>query len=902
MTTMIKDNKRLYASVLVWISGFCGLYITSVYSFPLFHTIVELSSTAVAVAIFMFVWNVRRSLDNTYLLFIGVAYLFVGGLELIHVLAYKGMEVFSGHDENLAVQIWVAARYIESLSLLIAPLLVGRKLDLRFVFTGYALVFSTLLGTIFVWEVFPACYVQGQGLTTFKIVSEYAVSAVLIAAIVLLIKGREKFDPEMVRLLVASIGLSFVSEFFFSNFEHIYGLLSLVGHFLKLLASYFIYKAIIELGMAKPFAVLFKTLVESEKSLRKSHDELELRVEERTANLSRTCEQLSRQVEERKRAEEALRKSELKYRILADHNYDWEWWRDRQGNFIYVSPSCEKMTQHTSEEFSADPDLVFKIVHPDDRPSFSRHSREVEDQGIVGEVEFRIVRPDGSIRWIAHACLPVFDENGGILGRRGSNRDITERKEAETSLSESEARYRNLVESMNEGLAVVDEKGIFTYANKRLCEMLGCAMDDVIGRPARDWLSETGRKILIDQMIDRKKGERDAYELEWQVNDGSTCQALISPTPLFGNNGRFKGSAAVITDITALKRAEESLRAALFENQKLRERLEAENIYFRQESETKHQFGNIIGQSNAIKYVLYRAEQVAATHATVLVLGETGTGKELIAAAIHQMSSRREMPLITVNCAALPPHLIESELFGREKGAFTGSDARQAGRFEIADGSTLCLDEIGELPMEVQAKLLRVVQSHEFERLGSSSTIRVDVRIIATTNRDLEEEVRKGRFRQDLYYRLNVYPLTIPPLRQRKEDIPLLAQFFLEQYARGLGKEFTSIQNEAMRMLQEYDWPGNIRELRNIIERAVILCPGPVFYLFDRLENHAFSNSSTGLRTMEETEREQILKTLAETRWRINGAKGAAAILGLHPSTLRARMHKLGIRRPETKN
>ena len=288
------------------------------------------------------------------------------------------------------------------------------------------------------------------------------------------------------------------------------------------------------------------------------------------------------------------------------------------------------------------------------------------------------------------------------------------------------------------------------------------------------------------------------------------------------------------------------------------------------------------------------------TNTTVLILGETGTGKELIAAAIHDMSPRKERPLITVNCAALPGNLIESELFGREKGAFTGADTRQIGRFEIANGSTLCLDEIGELPLELQAKLLRVIQHNEFERLGSSHTIKVDVRIIATTNRDLEEEVRKGRFRQDLYYRLNVFPITVPPLRQRKDDIPLMVQAFIERYSRKMGKQITSIQKETMKALQDYPWPGNVRELESIIERAVILCPGPVLQLADKLEISSPPLSSA-VRTLEETERNQILKILSETRWRIEGKDGAAAILGLHPSTLRARMHKLGIVRPETK-
>ncbi|MEI8173900.1 MAG: sigma-54 dependent transcriptional regulator [Deltaproteobacteria bacterium] len=342
------------------------------------------------------------------------------------------------------------------------------------------------------------------------------------------------------------------------------------------------------------------------------------------------------------------------------------------------------------------------------------------------------------------------------------------------------------------------------------------------------------------------------------------------------------------------------LRTALSEIKAMRDQLETENIYFRHENKMKHRFENIIGQSDGLKYVLYRAEQVAPTNTTVLILGETGTGKELIAAAIHDMSPRKERPLITVNCAALPGNLIESELFGREKGAFTGADTRQVGRFEVANGSTLCLDEIGELPLELQAKLLRVIQHNEFERLGSSHTIKVDVRIVATTNRNLEEEVRKGRFRQDLYYRLNVFPITVPPLRQRKEDIPLMAQAFIERYSRKLGKQIKSIQKESMKALQDYPWPGNIRELESIIERAVILCPGPVLHLADKLEI-SFPPLSSTMRTLEETERNQILKILSGARWRIEGKDGAAAILGLHPSTLRARMHKLGIIRPETK-
>ncbi len=371
-------------------------------------------------------------------------------------------------------------------------------------------------------------------------------------------------------------------------------------------------------------------------------------------------------------------------------------------------------------------------------------------------------------------------------------------------------------------------------------------------------------------------------------------------------------------DITARKKVEEALqkahdelerqvdertvelRTALSEIKTMKDQLEAENIYFRQETKMKHRLGGIIGQSDGLKYVLYRAEQVAPANTTVLILGETGTGKELIAAAIHEMSPRKDRLMITVNCAALPSNLIESELFGREKGAFTGADTRQIGRFEIANGSTLCLDEIGELPLEVQAKLLRVIQHNEFERLGSSRTIKVDVRIVATTNRNLDDEIRKGRFRQDLYYRLNVFPITVPPLRQRKDDIPLLVEAFIERYARKLGKQITSVPKKTMKTLQDYPWPGNVRELESVLERAVILCSGPALQLADKLDISSPPLSST-IRTLEEMERSQIHKILSETRWRIEGKDGAAAILGLHPSTLRARMHKLGILRPEAK-
>ncbi len=492
--------------------------------------------------------------------------------------------------------------------------------------------------------------------------------------------------------------------------------------------------------------------------------------------------------------------------------------------------------------------------------------------------------------------------------------DITERKKMEESLKISETRYRRLFEAAQDGVLILDaETGQIVDVNPFLLDMLGYTREELLGKKL--WEIGTFRDIEASKATSlelKSKGYVRYHDLPLETKEGRQIAVefvsnvyLVNHYKVIQCNIRDTTERKLITEAlkksyNELERQAVELRTALSEIKTLKDQLEAENIYFRQEFKRKHQHDHIVGQSDGLKHVLYRAEQVAPTNTTVLILGETGTGKELIAAAIHNMSPRRDRPLITVNCAALPANLIESELFGREKGAFTGADTRQVGRFEIANGSTLCLDEIGELPLETQPKLLRVIQHNEFERLGSSHTIKVDARIVATTNRNLEEEVRKGRFRQDLYYRLNVFPITVPPLRERKEDIPLMVQAFIERYARKLGKQITSIQKETMKALQGYPWPGNVRELESVLERAVILCPGPVLHLADKLEFFSLPLSSP-MRTLEETERNQILKILSETRWRIEGRDGAAAILGLHPSTLRARMHKLGILRPEIK-
>ena len=336
---------------------------------------------------------------------------------------------------------------------------------------------------------------------------------------------------------------------------------------------------------------------------------------------------------------------------------------------------------------------------------------------------------------------------------------------------------------------------------------------------------------------------------------------------------------------------------AVVEIQKLKDQLEAEKAYLLDEIKLEHNHERIIGQSDGLKYVLYKVEQIAGSDTTVLILGETGTGKELIARAIHGLSLRKNRALVKVNCATLPANLIESELFGHEKGAFTGSHTRHLGRFEVANGATIFLDEIGELPLELQAKLLRVLQDGEFERLGSSHTIKVDIRVIAATNRNLEEEVRKGRFREDLWYRLNVFPITMPPLRARLDDIPLLAEYYVKKIAKRLGKTIEVISGSVMDTLQNYHWPGNVRELENVLERAVINSSGPKLRLADEFKKPA-GDLYAGNKTLAAVERQYIVQVMEQTRWKVSGKDSATEILGLDRSTLRARMRKLNIQKP----
>ena len=466
----------------------------------------------------------------------------------------------------------------------------------------------------------------------------------------------------------------------------------------------------------------------------------------------------------------------------------------------------------------------------------------------------------------------------------------------------NELRWRSLLEGVQLMVIGVDADGRIEYSNPFFESVTGYAEDDVRGRSITSLFRE-GTALYPGAHA----GEAPEHTEEvFTTKDGVERRVLWSTVDLFDSSGTLCGAVGIGADLTDRVEAEEARDQALAELKRLKDRLAEENLYLRAEVLSSHGFEEMIGESDALRYVLHRVEQVAGTDATVLIEGETGVGKELVARAVHTKSGRTEAAFIKVNCAALPANLIESELFGHERGAFTGANQMRRGRFELADGGTLLLDEVAELPIELQVRLLRVLQDGTFERVGSSRTRTVDVRIIAATNRGLKGEVDAGRFREDLFYRLNVYPISVPPLRERTEDIPLLVAHFVRHYAERSGKEVSEISPSTLRRLNEYPWPGNVRELQNVLERAVITSVGSVLEI-DSLaapatvpEAGSASHSSV-LRSLVEVERSHILAVLRSTRGRVAGAGGAAGVLGIHPSTLRSRMNKLGIDQAEYK-
>jgi PAS domain S-box-containing protein len=513
--------------------------------------------------------------------------------------------------------------------------------------------------------------------------------------------------------------------------------------------------------------------------------------------------------------------------------------------------------------------------------------------------------------------------------------DITPLMLAEKIISSNEARYRTLVE--NAQIAIfINRNNKIIYANPATVDMFGLQnVEQILGLSPFELFSVDyhplmserintilagGTVPMIETNIILADGSSKTVEVVaagFEDQSGPAIQVLLQDitvhkkieTVLQNAHDELetivhqrtfeltRANMQLGEEVAERKRAEESLRQSYEEIRLLKEKLQAENIYLQQEVDGRFNFGEIVGQSPLLANIFLLVDQVASMNATVLLLGETGTGKGVIARAIHSRSDRKTRPLITVNCTTLPSSLIESELFGREKGAFTGSDARQIGRFELADGGTIFLDEIGELPLELQCKLLRVIQDGEFERLGSPRTIKCDVRIIAATNRNLKEEVKSGKFREDLYYRINVFPITMPALKQRKEDIPLLVKHFMTKFNKKIGRKIDTVSEETLKTLQEYNWPGNVRELESVIERAVITTQGSTLKVLDHFETHHKSEAAAApeVKALGELEHDHISKVLQQTGWRIEGKSGAAVILGINASTLRARMRKLGI-------
>jgi PAS domain S-box-containing protein len=468
------------------------------------------------------------------------------------------------------------------------------------------------------------------------------------------------------------------------------------------------------------------------------------------------------------------------------------------------------------------------------------------------------------------------------------------RKRQDAALRESGERLQLAAEAAELGMWMLDVEGGRFWATERAREIFGYAPDiditverftesvhPVCREPVTEAVRlavEDGCEVDIEYRIVLPNGHE-----RWVHSRGR-----MQP-PSATNPRRLLGASV---DVTERRRSEEELRRSYEEVKKLRDQLELENIYLLQEHRLQRGSGRIVGESPAIMKVLELVEQVAPAEATVLIEGETGTGKDLVAQRIHELSPRRNRPMVKVNCAALPSTLVESELFGREKGAYTGAVSREPGRFEVANGSTIFLDEIAELPFELQSKLLRVLEEGQFERVGSSRTLKTDVRVIAATNRDLQEEVEAGRFRRDLFFRLAVFPIRVPPLRERRDDVPLLVWAIVQDLSVGMKKAVESIRREDMERLQRQNWPGNVRELRNVVERAMILCTGPTL----RVEVPADSPLDDGGElSMDEIQRRHILKVLELSGGRIRGSGGAAELLGLKPTTLRSRMQRLGL-------
>jgi len=650
------------------------------------------------------------------------------------------------------------------------------------------------------------------------------------------------------------------------------------------------------------------------------------------------------------RAQDALGKSEERFRKIFDHSNDAIFVLDPEADEVLdVNSKACSMLGYSREELLSMP---ITAIHPNEMPELLAFTRSVFKKGSGWTNELTCLTKTGNTlpAEISASVINISERTYMIA----LVRDITDRKRAEETLQRysedlerqvtertaqlgrSEERQRVLLEINNAIISNFDRRSLFHATAEALRTIvpfdvaviflydphadmfrLVALENPSLPKKILDVGAEVGREgSHVGWVFDRSKPliRRDLeverqFAIEEKLAAAGVRSYLIVPLVARGraigtlNVGSREPDRYSATDAEFLREVAAQIALAI-ENMLayeeiagLKARLEEENIYLQEEIKTDYNFEEIIGGSRTLKKMLKAVESVATTDTTALLLGETGTGKELVARAIHHLSPRKHRTLIKVNCAALPAGLIESELFGHEKGAFTGALSRKIGRFELADGGTIFLDEIGDLPLDLQAKLLRVLQEGEFERVGASHTIKVNVRVIAATNRDLEKALQEDRFRADLYYRLNVFPIGIPSLRERKEDIPVLVQYFVMKYGTKLGKRIETIPQKTMDALRAYPWPGNIRELENVIERALVLSQGPQLELGEWLPKPGVFSTGARIPTLEELESEQIVKTLEMTGWRVSGEKGAAKLLGMKPTTLEARMKKLGIKR-----
>jgi formate hydrogenlyase transcriptional activator len=598
--------------------------------------------------------------------------------------------------------------------------------------------------------------------------------------------------------------------------------------------------------------------------------------------------QRSREVAERS---EALRRSEAQFRALFEFSPDAIIASDLDGNITKANSRVESMFGYARGELMGQSvDLLvperFRSSHPSRRREYGAEAR-VRPMGAGLELYGR--RKDGSEFPVDIMLSPMESAGGRVV--ISVIRDVSDRKKAEEAIRRSEAQFRALFEFSPDAIVASDSQGRITEINARVESTFGYTRGELIGQSIDALVPERFRPTHPSRRAEYAASARvrpmgAGLELYGRRKDGSEFPADIMLGPVTTAEGRVVLS--VIRDLTEKRKAEEDLRQS-----------ELQKHYLEEELSTEARFEEIIGESVSLKRVLKLVETVAATDSTVLILGETGTGKEIIARAIHQLSPRNDHVMVKLNCAAIPAGLLESELFGHERGAFTGALDRKIGRLELANNGTLFLDEIGDLPLELQPKILRALQEQEFERLGSTKPIPVNVRLVAATNRDLAKMVAAGQFRSDLYYRLRVFPILLPPLRERREDIPLLARYFVDRHSRKLYKKIESIADETMRALTRWDWPGNIRELENFIERAVILTKGPALRApLSELEAVGDPTPARSV-SLEAAEREHILGVLRETKGKISGSDGAAVRLGLIRTTLNSKMKKLGIDRKD---